>query len=254
MNSRTTRFVNVISLSLLCGLAGTAAALAEPEKPASQTDAASSAPLGGPDVADRDVPGTSDTFGEEGMRDKAHRRERARPRDVLETLRSLGSPETPEALRLTEEQKTQLKAIAEEFGSAMRTFRQEHAEELKALREQAGRGPGGPRRGRGGPDGAPPQNAQGQNAEGQDAMQGDAPVQAGKPTPEQQAAREKLQELMKQGPNFEEYQTRAWAVLSPDQQALARERLEAKKENPAPRDGSTRERLRQRKGNKPADL
>ncbi len=161
------------------------------------------APLGGPKVQDRDVPGARARFGE-GME---QRREGpgVRPQMFMRAVQSLAGPEAPEAVRATPEQAEKARAIMGEYRAAMEKFREANATELNALREQAGE----MARGRGGPDGRP--NA-GAPREGR-----------GQATPEQLAARQKLRELNEKAPKFEPYQTRVWAVLSEPQQAHVRE-------------------------------
>jgi len=177
-------------LAVLVLAAGTMVpvALAEPD-----------APLGGPKVQDRDVPGSRARFGE-GME---QRREGpgVRPQVFMRAVQSLAGPEAPDAVRATPEQTEKVQAIMGAYRAAMEEFRAANASEFRALREQAGEMARGP----GGPEGRP-------NREGR-----------GEATPEQQAARQKLRELNEKAPKFEPYQTKVWAVLNEKQQAHVRE-------------------------------
>ena len=157
-------------------------------------------PLGGPEVEDLDVPGRGRGLSPDMDRTRGPAG-RPQPRQILDVVRSLSDERTPEELRLSEDQSASVRAIAQEFQGEMKRFRSEHAEELASLRREAGLDGGGERRrgGRGGKD------------------EGDAG---------QQEARQRLRELMSEGPKIEDYQARIWEVLTPEQRELANERLE----------------------------
>jgi hypothetical protein len=251
--------MNRNTLARLLGLGAAAAmaasAWAGPDQ-APKGTADKSDPLSGPKVESREVPGVDDQFGEE-RGDRMRARERVPTRMFLGAIRSLESPETPEDLQLSDEQRDQIRDIAEEFRGAMQAFRAEHREELAALREKAppgarGRGDGarrqgdgpppnqnGQRRGQGPPDGrgpradnAPPPPA----PRGAEAHDGPPP-----PPPPNAEARERLAELMKDAPKAEPYHTRMWAVLTEAQQVVVRERLD-KELADRPMDGARRAR------------
>lgn len=214
------------------------AAWAGPDK-AQDNSSKNQDPLSGPKVESREVPGVDGQFGE-GRRDKMRSGERVPTRMFMGAIRSLESPETPEDLRLTDEQRDEIRDIAEEFRGAMQAFRAEHRDELQALRDEApGRGGQGARgradRGQRQGDGPPP-NARGQGGpNGRGPRGGDAPpppppgngadegAPPPRPSPEQ---RERMAEIMKDAPKAEPYHTRMWAVLSEAQQVVVRERLE----------------------------
>lgn len=176
-------------------------------------------PLSGPAVEDRNTPGAANTFGETMTGERSKQGARVPPRVYFGLLREMGEDGAPEEVRPTEEQRGEIRAIVEEFQAAARAFRDEHKEELERLRDAAGepRRPGGgaPGRGRGAERGAdappPPEDAPG-----------------GPPANEaQRAARERLRELMAQGPKPDEYYARIWALLSEPQQEYVRAGLEA---------------------------
>lgn len=185
-----------ISLVLLAGAA--VPVTAEP---------ADSAPLSGPEVEDRDLPGIFERFGEPAAGDPAARSGRLPPRLFFGTLKSLASEETPPELRPTPEQEEQIRAIVEEFRDDMRAFQEEHSEEIAALRAEAGMSP---RRGRG-PGGQPPPPS----------PPGDREL-----TPEQRAAGQKLKALMEQGPDFKAAFADVWTLLTPPQQEYLRVRID----------------------------
>lgn len=164
-------------------------------------------PLSGPAVKDRNVPGAGNTFGDGMPMDPAKRAGRVQPRLFFEAVRELAGDGAPEGMRLTEEQAEQCRAIAEEFRAAAQAFQREHREEIRALREKAGEAVV-ERRGRGDP---PPPANQGERKAA---------------TPEQQAFREQLRELMQKGPKPDPYFARIWEVLDDEQEAFVRRRVE----------------------------
>ncbi len=218
-------------LVVITGLVGLVASWIAPAALAGGQESGSgstTSPLSGPEVKDREVPGSRSTFGE-GMKD---RKMRTRPTPhplFMRVIRSLGAEETPENLRLDQEQVRKIRAIEEELGQAARAFRDEHAGEIKALREKADMpgddrdGPGARRRGadgEGAPPPPPPEGApRGRRGAGQDENV----------SPEAQAARQELRALIQNGPKPDDYEAKMWAVLSEPQRALAKERLEKAK-------------------------
>lgn len=209
--------VRVLSAAILVATAGAPSLARQP---------AENHPLSGPKVNDNSAPGVNPTL-DGGERDRRNRGgERNRPMLFMGAVMSLARPDTPEALRLTDEQREQARAIGEEYAQALRAFRDEHRDEMDELRD------GRERRGRG--------ERQGRPQRPEDL------------TPEQQEKASKLRALMEQAPKPEPYQTRMWALLSPEQQALASERLEEMKSRGADpmrergRDGDRRRRGAQR--------
>lgn len=187
------RRMGLAVLALAAGMMGHAAH-AEPE-----------APLSGPKVQDRDVPGARARFGE-GM-DQRREGPGVRPQMFMRAVRSLAEPEAPASVRATAAQTEKVQAILGEYRAAMEEFREANASEFRALREQAGE----MGRGRGGPEGRP-------NPESPREGRTEA-------TPEQLAARQKLRELNEKAPKFEPYQTRVWAVLNEKQRTHVREAM-----------------------------
>jgi len=220
-----------LGLVAITGLVGLGASWIAPAATAGGQEpgsGSSASPLSGPEVKDREIPGSRSTFGE-GMKDPKMRM-RPTPHPLfMRVVRSLGGEDTPENLRLDQEQERKIRAIEQEFGQAVRAFREEHEDEIQALREKAGM-PGeeggadraARRRGQEG-EGAPPLPPEGA-ARARRGAPGDQNV-----SPEAQAARQQLRALMQKGPKPDDYEARIWAVLSEPQQALAKERLEKAK-------------------------
>lgn len=225
--------VRVLGVGAAALLAG--AAWAQPDRGDTMKDG-NPDPLSGPKVESREVPGVDGQFGE-GNRGQRRAGDRTPTRMFLGAIRSLESAETPEELRLTEEQRLEIREIAEELRAEMQAFRAEHKDELQAPVEarkrgkaargaggpapeaRAGRGPRGPRAG----DAPPPPPAPG----GADVDDGAAPPP---PPPGDEKTRERLAEIMRGAPKPEPYHTRIWAVLSEAQQTVVRERLDQAEE------------------------
>lgn len=219
--------------------------------------------LSGPAVEDRNVPGVSSTFG-----DAQNRMNRERPvphRAFMRIIHSMETPDTPESVRIDKEQSRKINAVSEEFRTSMRAFMDKHADELRALRPEGADRPG-PRADR-------PQRAQ-RNPDEQTDNNTDRPVRARRGEPGDRAQqpdgaqrreraqrpeltdqqrtelrqrREKIAEIMKNGPQPADYHTRIWAILTPEQQAFAQERIQKLVEE-SPRAGAEarRERAPQR--------
>jgi hypothetical protein len=205
MNLRTLVLVTGLALSLGAG------ALAQPPQPQPQGD-----PLGGPQVRDRQVPGVNGTFGEPGGEKKRFVNENKLPprafRDAMETILS---PEAPDNLRVTDEQRTRYRGWMDDFQKSVAAYMKEHQAELAELRKSAGepgRRPGGPK-GQGN-DNPPPQNP---------------PMDdSGKPRDEKDiaAARERLQSIMQGAPKIEDLYTKIWTELTPDQKKAVDSKLD----------------------------
>jgi len=209
----TRSFTQVLSAALLVASAGAVTFASEP---------ADANPLSGPKVEDRSAPGVNPTL-DGAQRDRRRAGgERNRPMLFVGAVMSLSKPETPEALRLTDDQRAKAEAIGKEYADAMRAFRDQHREEFEALRDGRGRAPrDGERGGRG----------------------GERPERPQEMTPEQQKKASELRALMEQAPKPEPYQARLWALLSPEQQTVATERLNQMKSRA---DDEMRDRARER--------
>lgn len=189
------------------------------------------APLGGPAVKDRAVPGTSNSFSESMTPDQSKRTPRIAPRVFFEAVRSLTDESTPVDLQPSEEQRETVRSLITEFQDSARDFREENAEAIKELQAKAGLPGGpegrGPRQGQGkgrnqpGSENAPPPPPPG---EGRQRRGG---PNATPPTPEQQAAREELRALMAKGPKPDDTYTRIWEVLTEPQREFVQARLES---------------------------
>jgi hypothetical protein len=253
----------IAAMLAFAGLASTASA--EPPPPPDRKHAH---PLGGPGVDDVNLPGKGRQFAQ-GMDADRKPAGRTNSRAIMQTLGSLGDPETPDDLRLTDDQREQIRAIADEFRDQMREFREQHKDEFEKLRG-AGRPDRGPREGRGqrrgpdrddraprdrddndmraGPRNAGPQNADAQrddNAPPPPRQRGERPGpgprgERDEASPDQKAARQQMRDLMSKGPKIEDFQARLWDVLTPAQRELANQRLEAFRDQAPPREGQRR--------------
>ncbi|HBS28592.1 MAG TPA: hypothetical protein DEB06_03875, partial [Phycisphaerales bacterium] len=145
-NTARSLLVRTLSASMLVALAGAATLARQP---------ATDDPLSGPKVEDKSPPGVNPTL-DGGMRDRrsggaggSGGGERNRPMVFVRAVMSLAGENTPEDARLTDEQRDQVRAIAEEYAGALREFRAAHQDEIDALRPQGGP-PAPPPRGGGG--------------------------------------------------------------------------------------------------------
>lgn len=249
----------IAAMLAFAGLASTASA--EPPPPPDRKHAH---PLGGPGVDDVNLPGRGRKFAQ-GMDMDRKPAGRTNSRAIMQTLGTLGDPETPDDLRLTDDQREQIRAIADEFRDQMREFREQHKDEFEKLRDAAGRPERGPREGRGqrgGPDRddraprdrddndmrAGPQNADAQRDDNapppprqREGRRGPGPrPERDEPSADQKAARQQLRDLMSKGPKIEDFQARLWDVLTPAQRELANQRLEAFRDQAPPREGQRR--------------
>ncbi len=200
-------------LPILALLLSAGAAIAQPPPPHDQR---APDPLRGPDVRDRQVPGVNGSFGEPGGDKKRMVNEnRLPPRVFRDALGPILSPDAPENLRVTDEQRTRYQGWMDDFQKSIGAYMKEHREELGELRRKAGE-PGGPRRpnqgGPGGPQGKP------QNPDEVMRPDGD-PKETG-------AARERLQAVMAGAPKIEDLYTKIWTELKPDQQKAVDAKLD----------------------------
>lgn len=205
---------------------GAGAALAQMDQ------ASPEAPLGGPVVKDREVPGVAPTFGDV---DGKNRRgvERIPARVLRHAMMDALGERAPEELRLSDEQRSAVQSHFREYETQMRDYLDSHRAELNELREklppeamngpagelfrrlEAGprepgsRGPRGEDRGRG----EPRERSKGENKGRKSAVE--IPVEV----------RERLRELAAGAPSLEAVQTRIWAELRPEQQKAVEERL-----------------------------
>ena len=182
--------------------------------------------LGGPEVEDRDVPGTSDSFGETMMRAPGDRSARVPHRVFMGAVEALDAPDTDPALRVTDDQRAVIEDAVAAFRDELRAYMREHADELRALRGARGRGGDG---GRGAGD----------RRRADDVSDED---------------RRRLRELMQSAPQPDDAHTLVWAALTEPQRAFVTERLEAAQDRQmggpagapggAPADEATAERWR----------
>lgn len=200
-----TRPLSILTL-LLC--AGTALAQPHDPKPA---DA-----LRGPAVNDRNVPGVNGSFGEPGGdKRKFVGENRLPPRVFRNALDTIMSPDAPENLRVTDEQRTRYQGWMDDFQKSVGTYMKEHRDELGDLRRKGGE----PRRS--GPSGRPPESERPGNPD--ETMKPDGTPAAPKETG---AARERYQTLMAGAPKIEDLYTKIWTELKPDQQRAVDAKLD----------------------------
>lgn len=223
-------------ISALAVLLAAGAAIAAPPAPSEPSDA----PLRGPRVQDRDVPGHTAKFGE--MDDKRMRAARVPIRIFMASVKDLTSEETPAELRPTGAQQESIDAIEKEMGELQRSMmRQRRA-------AQGERGPDAAVPGRPGAPPAPddqqrprqrPQRAQDadgmapEGAPGPQRRQRVGPgAQDGAPPVGDDKRRARAQEMMnfEPPPEVEALRVRAWEVLTEPQQEFVRERIQLRME------------------------
>lgn len=191
-------------------------------------------------------------------------------RFFFQAVRALGSPEAPEDVRLTDDQRGQIREIFGEFHQAIRAYRQEHLGDVGDRRE-----PAHPRRQRveRTERDAPPVADDGEKPRRAERPRRERDVAGTEPGPEPRekrrherrppregprahdqapmemsdAERERRQEIMKDAPRPGPYITRAWEVLSLKQQEEVRWRMAAALENPEAQTEPQPRRLRREK-------
>lgn len=191
------------------------------------------APLGGPAVKDREVPGVAQTFGDAADGKNRRAVERIPARVLRQAMMEALGERAPEHLRLSDEQRRAVQSHFRDHETQMRDYLESHRAELNELRRklppEAMKGPagemfrrleGGPRepgvrepRGEGRGRGEPREHARGEGRGRKSAAE--IPVEV----------RERLRELVAAAPSVEALQTRIWAELRPEQQKAVNERL-----------------------------
>ncbi len=201
------------SLPLFALLLSAGTALAQPAHDPKSPD-----PLRGPSVTDRNVPGVNGSFGEPGGSAKKFVGEnRLPPRIFRNALDTIMSPDAPENLRVTDEQRTRYQGWMDDFQKSVGAYMKDHRDELNELRRKGGE----PRRP--GQDGARPPEGQNKPGNPDEMMRrDDAPADA----KETGAARERYQSLMAGAPKIEELYTKIWTELKPDQQKAVDAKLD----------------------------
>lgn len=220
-------------IAILAGVCGLAAsiALGQPASPPPPQDDF----LRGPAVQDRDVPGARSTFGDPDARGRQgrgannDRDPRVMHRAFMDALRSLEAEEVAPELRLTEDQRAQIKTIDEELRAAADAWKAEHQPQIDALKNTIGeareRGRDGNRPGRGQGQGQGKGRGNGSNS-GPNAQPDGPSTDDAATTTAQDTARQQLKTLRDSAPKPEDFHTRMWAVLSAPQQALVQSRLD----------------------------
>ncbi len=206
-----TRPLSILTLLLCAG-----AAIAQPPADPKPADA-----LRGPAVNDRNVPGVNGSFGEPGGdKRKFVGENKLPPRVFRNALDTIMSPDAPENLRVTDEQRTRYQGWMDDFQKSVGAYMKEHRTELDQLRRKGGES-GGLRRPNQG-DQRPPE---GQNRPGNpdEMMKPDGPPADPKETG---AARERYQALMAGAPKIEDLYTKIWTELKPDQQKAVDAKLD----------------------------
>jgi hypothetical protein len=195
-----------IALSLVL-LAGAPAARAQ-EKPAP-------APLQGPKVTPNRPLEMEDEFAPGKGGDKFSRREPPIPmRAYVQAVNKLKGDDAPKDLRLSDEQDKKIQAVMEEFRAAVADFQRTSRDEMDQP--------------------PPPEGGKPADDTKNDARPRRRPGAAGE---EGGKARERLQELRRNGPHPQEYETRIWNTLSEGQQKFVKADLDALREEQRKRQG-----------------
>lgn len=163
------------------------------------------------------------------------------PQVFYRAVAALEDPSTPPALRLSEQQRRQLRRLKNDYAAAVRTYMNEHRDEIALLRRQLGQKDGrqaendlGQSRGRPAP---PPRLRLESAPEPDDSMDaaGDAMEQGTPPdamSPGEAGGMNvidpsrRLREIRRGAPRFADWQTKSWKLLSPEQQAIVTKALQ----------------------------
>lgn len=189
--------------ALIAALSSGALAQNEPSK------GSPAAPLSGPGVKERAVPGTAGRFGE---REGGKFAQREIPhRAFMEALRQAVGPEAPADIRASAQQQEQIRTLDREFAESMRAFIKANPAAGDLLRRDL--------RGRPERDGK-------KNPQAPDAVTAqDEPSEA-----EMQALRERAEEMRSKAPQAGDVRTKIWAILNEQQQSAVQARLDTLKE------------------------
>lgn len=171
----------------LAGCLASAAAAQTPAKDQTPADV-----LKGPSVTDRNIPGGAGAFGAE-QRGRGLERARAQYEALLKSVNALSAKDAPTALRLSDEQREKVDAIARELQAKIEEFRRANADDLKRVRDLRDRQNAPPKKGAA-PSAPPPADPASQ-AERDDMMQ-------------------RLQRLEQSRPDPAPYEARIWDALT----------------------------------------
>jgi hypothetical protein len=215
-------------VAIVCGVSGLA--LAVPQSAESRDEPL----LKGPEVKERAVPGVVNTFGE--SQERRRMAERIPPEVLREALGVLVGEDVPEAIRATPEQEQQFRSVAERLRAATREYMAKHREELIELRKDANLS------GRGAQEidraiGRRPGEARRERARGADETDAAAaaPMMGEVSEAKQEAARQRLREIMAGAPKIEDAMTRVWEGLSEAQREAVDAKLNEYREREAKR-------------------
>lgn len=236
-STRRPFFVLTAGALILAACSG--AALAQNAKPADQAPSKQDA-LKGPKVKESGVPGENRRFAGGDQKRKDQMGSTIPHPLFVRAIDTLKGDNAAAGVRLSDAQVTQLDEIDAEFKTSMTKFREDHREELLALRDQL---PENARRrinavlgGGDRPEGRP--NKKGQPpAKRDDArpMDSDRPMEADSPDAAQAMAL--VKELLEQAPKAEDTHTKMWAVLNTAQKAQAQQAIERLKNEAESRRG-----------------
>lgn len=248
-------------LIFAAGLAMTSAVFAQnaPDAPAPQP---ADPVLKGPDVKDNSVPGERRRLGQPGQGRDARQMPAVRLETLNRAIDVLRGEKAPAEIRLSAEQDTQIKSIVDTFRTDTRAYAEKHREEMRQLAEQAGLGRQQARSNRGdrlrqGQGGGKAPEGQPAPGNGEEPMM-DAPPPPGpggpeggprgrrpgapggaEPTPEQQAAREKLEAIRAGAPKMEDATGKVMNVLTePQREAVKKEMEKLAQQQRGPRPGA----------------
>jgi hypothetical protein len=203
--------------------------------------------LGGPKVQEGEGAGKRGRFGGQPRGERPGAEGRPRHGALWRVLTEMGTEKAPAEVRTTDAQKTELEAVRENFMGEMNAYREQHAEEVKALmqvlprneRRRAGEMLGGPGRGpegrgpegrgpegrgpggRGKPDGGP-EGERDRGPDGDDMMhEADEQLDPAKA----EAARARLKEIAEGAPKPQAAHDQVFAILNDAQDAYVKQRL-----------------------------
>ncbi len=183
-----------------------AASLASSAAAQTSKDQSPSDALKGPSVSDRDIPGGGGSFGAD-QRGGGPERARARYDTLLKLVNGMSAAETPPVLRLSDEQRQRVDAIARELQAKVEEFRRDNADDLKRVRDLRDRQNASPKKG------AAPVSPVSPAATSPD----DPVAQA-----ERDEMMQRLQRLDQARPDPATYEARIWDVLTEPQRGHIR--------------------------------
>lgn len=162
-------------------------------------------PLKGPEVKDQAVPGTVGQFGGAETKGKFAQRE-VRPMVFMEAVKKALGPDAPEDVRMSPEQQTKLRALAEDYRTQVQAYMKSRGADGEKVRKALAERAKGAKGAKGGKDAA--KGTEGAN------------------TGDMQDMAAKAEELRAGMPSASDMYTKAWEILSAKQRAAVEARIE----------------------------